>query len=73
MLDKNGANFDDNGADLKQADCKLMCNRVGQRFDVMCNLDQALFDDIAANCDESAANLKQADWKLMCNRVGQSF
>ena len=37
LFDDNAANFVENAANLKQADCKFMCNRVGQSFDVMCN------------------------------------
>ena len=32
LFDDNAANFDDSEANLKQADCKFMCNRVGQNF-----------------------------------------
>ena len=37
LSDDNAANFDEKAANLKQADCTFMCNRVEQSFDVMCN------------------------------------
>ena len=32
LFDETAPNFDDNAANLKQAYCKFMCNRVGQSF-----------------------------------------
>ena len=37
LFDGQVANFDENAAKLKKADCKFLYNRVGQSFDVMCN------------------------------------
>ena len=37
LFDDNAANFDESAANLKQADCKFMCNRIGQTFDGTCN------------------------------------
>ena len=44
LFDGNLANLDENTANLKQADCMFMCNRVGQSFDVMCNRVGQSFD-----------------------------
>ena len=32
LFDESAANFDENAANLKQANCKFMFNRVGQKF-----------------------------------------
>ena len=37
LFDENAANFAENAANLKQAECKFMWNRVEQRFDFMWN------------------------------------
>ena len=75
--------FDDNAANLKQANCKFMCSRVGQSF-VLCYVQQSWTKLCLIRMQQT---LMQQTWsklwwecskleavcKFMCSRVGQSF